>query len=139
MSSKKINNKNLSVTAGNVNNLPIDFLKLAKFTDFTLICGDATIRAHRILLAVRSNYFQEYFKRNQTAKEIVLDVDFDDLILIILYMYQGVIVIPVDRKASFLELAQQFNVNINVKNIFAVRTRMEKFAGNGNAFFSFRI
>lgn len=122
-----------TVTVADLNILPVEILKSAKYTDFTLICGDSKIRAHKIVLAVRSSYFQEYFKRNEKATEVVLDDDFEDLKCIILYMYQGVIVIPADRKASFLELGKKFSVHIDEKNIFDVRTRMEKFSGNGNA------
>lgn len=131
MSSKKVNNSKPPVTVANLNILPVEMLKLAKYADVTLICGTSKIRAHRIVLAVRSTYFQEYFKRHGKATEIVLDVDFDDLKCIILYMYQGVIVIPGDRKASFLKIAKQFNVSIDEKKMFDVKTRMENFGGNG--------
>lgn len=131
MSSKKVNNSKPSATVANPNILPVEMLKLAKYTDVTLICSASKIRAHRIVLAVRSAYFQEYFKRHGKATEIVLDVDFDDLKCIILYMYQGVIVIPSDRKTSFLEIAKEFKVSIDEKKMFAVKTRMENFGGNG--------
>lgn len=135
MSSKKMNKTNLSATVENLNVSPVEILQSAKFTDVTLRCCESRLKAHKVLLAVRSQYFEDYFKRNGMVTEIELKVNFEDLKCIILYMYQGVIVIPVDRKASFLELAEQFSVNIDEKNIFGVRTRMENFAGNGEGCF----
>lgn len=131
MSIKQIDKASISATLTNLHILPVEILKSAKFTDVTLICGESKIGAHRIVLAARSGYFQEYFKRNPQATEITLDADFDDLKCILLYLYQGVIVIRADRRASFLQLAKQLSVTIDEKNMFEVRTRMENFAGNG--------
>lgn len=139
MSSKKMNKTSLSATVENLNISLVEILMSAKFTDVTLRCGESKLKAHKVLLAVRSQYFEDYFKRNGMVTEIELKVNFEDLKSIILYMYQGVIVIPVDRKASFLELAKLFSVNISEINIFGVRTRMENFAGNGKGCFVFEV
>lgn len=63
----------------------------------------------------------------------MLDIDFEDLKCIILYMYQGVIVIPVERKASFLKVRQLFGVAMQGENIAAVSMGFEKSFGNGKA------
>lgn len=131
MSMKQIDNTSFSATLTSPHILPVEILKAAKFTDVTVICGESKLSAHRVVLAARSGYFQEYFKRNPQATEIKLDANFDDLKCIILYLYQGVIVICADRRASFLQLAKQLSITIDEKNMFAVRTRMEDFAGNG--------
>lgn len=135
MSTKQINNASFSATLTNLHILPVEILKSAKFTDVTLICGESKLSAHRVVLAARSGYFQEHFKSNPKATEIALNIDFDDLKCIVLYLYQGVIVIRADRRASFLQLAKQLSITIDEKNMFAVRTRMENFAGNGKCLF----
>lgn len=112
---------------------PLGILELDKFTDVTLVCGASKIRAHKCVLRV-SGYFDEFFKRNKTCTEIVLDIDFEDLKCIIVYMYQGRIVIPVERRESFMKYARMFDVAIEANNIVSVDTRMEKVFGNGEAF-----
>lgn len=104
---------------------PVDILKSAKYTDITLVCGASKIRAHKIMLSACSPYFDEFFMRDRKCTEIILDIDFEDLLCIVLYMYQGKIVIPAERKAALIKTARLFGVDIEDKNIHSISHRME--------------
>lgn len=108
---------------------PVDILKSAKYTDITLICGASKIRAHKIMLSACSPYFDEFFMRDRKCTEIVLDLHFEDLLCIVLYIYQGKIVIPVERKAALIRTARLFGVAIEEENIHSVSNRMEFLKG----------
>lgn len=114
-----------------LNTSPTEYLKQNKFTDVTLICGASKLRAHKVVLTVGSTFFHNYFQNHKNADEVVLDADFVDLKCLLLYMYQGVLAFPIERKTSFLQLAKQLMVHINQNKIFDVRTRMEIVNGNG--------
>lgn len=132
MSSRGVNSDSILVIA-TPKLSPVEILKLGKFTDVTLVCGASKIRAHKCVL-LASRYFAELFKRDKTCTEIALDIDFEDLKCIVVYMYQGRIVIPAERRASFIKIAGMFYVTIEDENILSVATRMEKVFGNGETF-----
>lgn len=111
---------------------PVEISKMGKFTNVILVCGASKIRAHKCVLA-SSRYFEEFFRRDKTCTEMVMDIDFEDLKCIVLFMYQGRIVIPMERRASLIKCARMFGVDIEDKNIEIWRSGVEKAFRDGEA------
>lgn len=73
-------------------------LDQGRFCDVTLACqGGETLRAHRVVLCACSAYFDTVLLNSTPEKEtlaILRDCDFDDIRLIIEFMYNGEISLP---------------------------------------------
>lgn len=133
MSSRRANTRSDSILViASPRLTPVEILKLGKFTDVSLVCGDSKIRAHKCVLA-SSRYFEEFFKRDKTCTEMVMHIDFEDLKCIVLFMYQGRIVIPMERRTSLIKCARMFGVPIEDENILILRNGFEKSFGDGEA------
>lgn len=76
---------------------PTDFLASGELADVTLASDDGhCVKAHKLILASRSEYFHKLFK-NQTYKDLIVilrDVNHVHLKAILDFMYKGEINIP---------------------------------------------
>lgn len=75
-----------------------------RFCDVTLACKDGkTIRAHRVILSACSGYFDSVLTADTTEKDtlvIMQDFDFQDVYLLVRFMYYGEITVDEVRITS---------------------------------------
>ena len=86
------------------------------FCDISLVIGDHTLRAHKLVLAASSKFFANAFDKNPSLSTIDLErelqphgveVSFDDIRLILDILYcVGTVEIPPEKKEFLLLLAQ---------------------------------
>ncbi|XP_015791713.1 putative uncharacterized protein DDB_G0277255 [Tetranychus urticae] len=106
-------------TESQVSKLLTNFGKL--FTDQSLfdcsiICEGKVIKGHKFMLAASSDYFKAAFTSfNNTSCSnsalIIGEVPYDDLRLIIDYIYQGEIIIPSSQLSSLQRSCQWLKIN----------------------------
>lgn len=99
--------------------------------DVTLACEGASIKAHKMILAACSPYFQNLFMTNPCKHPIVIlkDIKFNDLKSIIDFIYSGEVSIPQDQLTSLLKTAEtlkikglaEFGEKQNALNAFSVK------------------
>lgn len=99
--------------------------------DVTLACEGASIKAHKMILAACSPYFQNLFMTNPCKHPIVIlkDIKFNDLKSIIDFIYSGEVSIPQDQLPSLLKTAEtlkikglaEFGEKQNAMNAFSVK------------------
>ena len=97
-------------------NMSSSFARIRKdfeFSDVTLACEDGQqLEAHRAILAASSPYFQKLFRRNKHIHPLVFmrDVDFQDLVAIVDFLYSGEANILQDNLDSFMALAEDLKL-----------------------------
>lgn len=83
--------------------------------DVTLSCGDHQIQAHRLVLSACSPYFRNMFEKQANPYQYpIVNIDnvyFEDLKLVLEFMYKGEVVIPHDRLNSVLRCATNLEVD----------------------------
>lgn len=98
------------------------------FCDVTLSCEGRKIRAHKVLLSACSTYFKEIFKENPCQHPVIIfkNVKYDDLLSIVVYMYQGEVNIEQEALPTFLHTAEMLSIqgltedDTSDKNIISV-------------------
>lgn len=80
--------------------------------DVTLACEGASVKAHKMVLAACSPFFQSLFMSNPCKHPIVIlkDVRFIDLKALIDFMYRGEVNVSEDQLAQFLKTAETLKV-----------------------------
>jgi len=80
--------------------------------DVTLACEGASLKAHKMVLAACSPYFQSLFVTNPCKHPIVIlkDVRFIDLKAIIDFMYRGEVNVSQDQLPALLKTAETLKV-----------------------------
>lgn len=83
------------------------FLHEAKYTDCIIAAEGKFIKAHRLVLAAASAYFDKMFEIGKQEPMIVLsDVLYEDLLGIIEFVYTGHVSIPSDNYHRFMKSAR---------------------------------
>ena len=82
------------------------------FCDVTLCVEGRKIRAHKVLLSACSTYFKEIFKENPCQHPVIIfkNVKYDDLLSIVVYMYQGEVNIEQEALPTFLHTAEMLSI-----------------------------
>lgn len=80
--------------------------------DVTLACEGASVKAHKMVLAACSPYFQSLFMANPCKHPIIIlkDVRFVDLKSIIDFMYRGEVNVSQDKLSALLKTAEMLKV-----------------------------
>ena len=108
-------------------NMSSSFARIRKdfeFSDVTLACEDGQqLAAHRAILAASSPYFQKLFRRNKHIHPLVFmrDVDFQDLVAIVDFLYSGEANILQENLDSFMALAE----DLKLEGIFGEKNGTE--------------
>lgn len=86
----------------------LSMLNNENMVDVTLACDGQNIKAHKMVLAACSPYFQTLFQTNPCKHPIVIlkDVRFLDLRAIIDFMYRGEVNVGQDQLAALLKTAE---------------------------------
>lgn len=78
-------------------------------SDVKLCCDKQEFNVHRFLLAACSPYFRALFRENSSLDSIDLnDIECGDLRRVLLYMYEGSVVVKDDDLQGFGELLEMF-------------------------------
>nr|XP_022920175.1 protein abrupt-like isoform X2 [Onthophagus taurus] len=99
-------------------------------TDVIISCEGKLIKAHRIVLAACSVYFQQLFEVHTVSNPLIIlnGVKLDDLRHILTFMYLGEIRVSEDKINDILALANEFQVkglsNIVFNNIIEKKNMM---------------
>ena len=83
------------------------------FTDITLACaGDKQIKAHKVILGSYSTIFKNIILSVQQQNPVIYlrGVKYEELRAIINFIYLGETKVKQDNFASFMEIAQEFNI-----------------------------
>lgn len=81
-------------------------------TDVTLGAEQKSIKAHKVVLAACSPYFQSLFIDNPNPSPTVLmrDAKFDDLKALVDFMYHGEVIVGQDQLATLLKTAESLQI-----------------------------
>ncbi|CAL8088554.1 unnamed protein product [Orchesella dallaii] len=81
-------------------------------TDVTLFCEGRSFRAHKVLLSLWSTYFRDVFRGTTHSHPVVIvrETNSSDLELILRFIYQGHLLIPIEETDRFLKTAEHFQV-----------------------------
>ncbi|CAG7716451.1 unnamed protein product [Allacma fusca] len=84
-----------------------EFWRLGDFVDVTLICDDLTLRAHRIVLAANSEYFERIFTECDCKNPVILLHGFEgwEVEACVEFMYRGVIQVPSEKVNDIVNTA----------------------------------
>ena len=83
------------------------------FTDVTLACADGhQIEAHKVVLAASSPFFQDWFKRNKRANQLVCmrGMFYENLSAIVDFLYYGEASVYQENLDSFLSIAEDLKL-----------------------------
>lgn len=80
--------------------------------DVTIGCERSSLKAHKMVLAASSPYFQALFMDNPCKHPIVIlkDIKFDDLKALIEFMYRGEVTVTQDQLPSLLKAAETLQI-----------------------------
>ena len=83
------------------------------FADVTLACEDGEeVRAHKIILAASSQFFQKLLGKNKHAHPLIYmrGIKSDDLLAMMDFIYFGEANVDQDNLEEFLESAKELNI-----------------------------
>ena len=83
------------------------------FTDVTLATRDnKQIKAHKVILASSSNFFENILIHNPRPNPLIYlkDISFDNLVLILNFIYLGLCEVPVDFVDDFIAVGKEVQV-----------------------------
>ena len=96
------------------NDMDQDILK-----DVTLACAEGNcIRAHRLILSIYSEYFQEFLSKCTTSEPTILlpDIELQDLETLISFMYTGKVNITEENLPTVLKAATKLKIKGLIDN-----------------------
>ena len=98
-------------------NIISNFLSLRNDTDFndvTLVCEENNqVEAHKVILAASSSFFKNILKRNKHSHPLIYmkGMQYEDLLALLEFMYQGETHIYHENIDSFLRIAEDLGLN----------------------------
>lgn len=83
------------------------------FVDVTIGCERSSLKAHKMVLAASSPYFQALFLDHPNKHPIVIlkDIRFEDLKALVEFMYRGELSVSQDQLPSLLKAAETLQIN----------------------------
>ncbi|CAG9766581.1 unnamed protein product [Ceutorhynchus assimilis] len=106
-----------------------ELLQNEAFTDVTLACDDGIpLKAHRMVLAACSPYFQNLFTDLPCKHPVVVlkDVKYSEIKAILEYMYRGEVNVAQDQLAALLKVAEALKVKGLVEENRACKQEREE-------------
>ena len=84
-----------------------------EFLDTTLVCKDGSVRAHKIVVASQSKFFEEVLVSNPCKHPVIvmLDMDFETLKCLVEYMYHGKVSFKAPILDNFVKAANILGLN----------------------------
>ena len=89
-----------------------EMFETENLVDVTIGCERTFLKAHKVVLAACSPYFQSLFMSNPCKHPIVIlkDVKFQDLKLLVEFMYRGEVTVSHDQLPSLLKTAETLQI-----------------------------
>lgn len=83
------------------------------FVDVTIGCERSSLKAHKMVLAASSQYFQSLFLDHPNKHPIVIlkDIRFEDLKALVEFMYRGELYVTQDQLPSLLKAAETLQIS----------------------------
>ena len=97
--------------------------------DVTLMCGEETIKAHRLVLSASSDFFQNIFRKCQMEHPVIVfkEKSLIKLSSLLDFVYNGEVRIDQDHLHAFLDLASELKVKgISQKELPADKTSLKQ-------------
>ncbi|XP_055608715.1 broad-complex core protein isoforms 1/2/3/4/5-like [Uranotaenia lowii] len=96
-------------------NLSVIFDQLyqnGSFVDVTLVCEGRTLKAHKVVLAASSPYFETIFNETPCKHPIVIikEVKFEELKALVEFVYRGEVNVGQEQIRPLLRLAEMFEI-----------------------------
>lgn len=92
------------------------FWRLGDFLDVTLICDDSTLRAHKIVLAASSHYFERILCESDCKHPVISLNGFQgwQVAACLDFIYKGVVHLPIDQVIDVVAIAQELEVRFQI-------------------------
>ncbi|XP_040571927.1 uncharacterized protein [Lepeophtheirus salmonis] len=92
--------------------LASELMDREELIDVTLITGDSSFPAHKLILSICSPYFRSLFVRNPCSHPMVVlkDVEAKYLRLLLIYMYEGQVACPSAELSGLLATAKSLQI-----------------------------
>lgn len=85
-----------------------------ELTDTILICEERAIHVHKFLLSASSAFFDDMFKKHPGDCELTINiVNYDDLMLVLEYIYNGRVRLHSNKVSSFTDATNKLLVSID--------------------------
>lgn len=85
-----------------------------ELTDTILICEERAIHVHKFLLSASSAFFDDMFKKHPGDCELPISiVNYDDLMLVLEYIYNGRVQLHSNKVSSFTDATNKLLVSID--------------------------
>ena len=97
--------------------------------DVTLMCGEETVKAHRLVLSASSDFFQNIFQKCQKENPVIVfkEKSLVKLSSLLDFVYNGEVRIDQDHLHAFLDLASELKVKgISQKELPADKTSLKQ-------------
>ena len=97
----------------NIKNALYELKEEKDFADVTLVCKDAKVEAHKVIMSAGSTFFQKILKENPHSKPLIYlrGVKYSELNSVLSFVYHGEASIATANLNSFLALAEELEVN----------------------------
>lgn len=99
-------------------------------TDVTLAAEGKHLQAHKMLLSACSDYFQSLFSVNPCQHPIVIlkDVNFEDLQVVVQFMYNGIVNVSSEKLPDILKVSKATSVaRPLIKTAFNLYRRQKRY------------
>lgn len=90
-----------------------------EFLDTTLVCKDGSVRAHKIVVASQSKFFEEVLVNNPCKHPVIvmLDMDYETLKCLVEYMYHGKVSFKHPVLENFIKAANILGLNSIIEEV----------------------
>lgn len=96
----------------------VDMFIKGELTDATLICDNKRIQVHKFLLAAKSTFFKKVFNKPENIRKLeISNVNYDDLMTVLEYIYSGKVVLHPSNVASFMDATKQLSVAVDARSV----------------------
>lgn len=99
--------------SGQVSSLLSELQRDEELVDVTLCCAGRSVRAHRLMLSAASPYFRHLMRATSVHQSVMVflkDVQFDDLLSVLEFVYTGQVSITHGRMARFVQTAEMLQI-----------------------------
>lgn len=89
-----------------------DMFQNKELSDAILLCENHRIHVHKFLLSASSSFFNNMYKKPNKNILHITNVKYDDLLLVLEFIYKGQVALHPDKLNSFLDATNKLSVSI---------------------------